>query len=295
LRKIFLAMLSLTMLIGLAMSADPLEVKNKGVLFKYEDSISGDGNFGSYNKIVAQGPHSDHRIPKRLADVSLQKMNHGSGSIEKETIMSSNESSINQIDPDMIYAYAMIAVLENNNMVYKPQNMSIGNGYYLSHPVIFNSLLGDKIQIKNYASETSMVQETKHANVINMDLMASVEDDYSGWDSSKSLARTLLNLNKSVISGSAHIGMLQGGTLDFGKSAWYKPNITIDEVYTGTFVFATKMNLTLPVTKIVSEDSWLPCCSGGWEDLMYSDKKDFGTDAKGIFDCTCPKWLTKGG
>jgi hypothetical protein len=47
----------------------------------------------------------------------------------------------------------------------------------------------------------------------------------------------------------------------------------------------------VPVTKTVSEDYWLPCCSGGWVDMMSSEKKDFGTDAKGIFDCTCLKGL----
>jgi hypothetical protein len=34
-------------------------------------------------------------------------------------------------------------------------------------------------------------------------------------------------------------------------------------------------------------DSWLPCCYAGWNDMMYFDKKGFGTDAKGVFDCTC--------
>jgi hypothetical protein len=294
-RRSFLAVLSLIVLVGIVMSADPLQETSKGVQFNYEDSINGHGNFASYNKISAQGPHADARVQNKLANVSLQKMDHGSGSVEKETIMKSNESSMIQIDPDMTYAYALIAVLENNSMVYKPQTMSIGNGYYLTHPVNFNSLLGDKTQIKNYASETSMGQEIKYAHAINMDLMANVEDDYSYTGASKGLARSLMNLNGGVTSGTAHIGMLQGniGTLDFGKSAWHNPNITIDEVYTGTFVFATKMNLTLPVTKIVSEDSWLPCCSGDWVDMTYSYKKDFGVDVKGIFDCTCPKGLTK--
>jgi hypothetical protein len=291
LQKIILAMLSLTMLVGQAMSTDPLEERSKGVKFNYEDSISGLGNFASNNKFVAQGPHADARVYSRLADVYLQMMNHGSGSIERESIITSTESTKNQTDPDMIYSYAMIAILGNSSMVYKPQVMSIGNGYYATHPVNINSLLSDKIQIKNYASETSMTQETKQARAINTNLVASAEDDYSGWDSSKSLTRTLMNLDGSVTSGSAHIGMLHGniGTQDFGKSAWHNPNINVEEDYTGTFVFATKMNLTLPVTKTVSEDPWLPCCSGGWEDMKYSEKKDFGTDAKGIFDCTCLK------
>jgi hypothetical protein len=285
------------MIVGLAMSTDPLDERFNGVQFNYEDSISGHGNFASNNKITAQGPHADARVYSRLADVYLQKMNHGSGSIERESIITSNESTKNQTDPDVVYAFGLIATLDNNNLVYYPQTMSIGNGYYATHPVKFSTLLGDKTLIKNYASETSMVHETRQAKAINMDLVASVEDDYSYTGASKGLARSLMNLNGGVTSGTAHIGMLQGniGTLDFGKSAWHKSDIMVDEDYTGTFNFTTKMNLTVPVTKILSEDSWLPCCSGGWVDMTYSDKKYFGADAKGIFDCTCPKGLTKGG
>jgi hypothetical protein len=87
--------------------------------------------------------------------------------------------------------------------------------------------------------------------------------------------------------------MLQGGTLDKRKSAWHDPYIEVDDDYTGSFDFATKMNSTLPVHESTDEDSWLPCCSGGWVDMMYSEKKDFGADAKGIFDCTCLKGLKK--
>jgi len=293
LQKILLAMLSLTMLVGLAMS-DPLEERSKGVLFNYEDSISGSGNFVSNNKIVAQGPHADPRVLSRLADVYLQKMTHGSGSIERESIITSTESTKTQIDPDVIYAFGLIAALDNNSMVYGPQTMSIGNGYYATNPVNFNSLLGDKTQIKNYASKTSMGQEINYAHGINMDQVTSVEDDYSGWEPAKSLTRTLMNLNGGVTSGTAHLEMLQGGNRK-SKSAWSNPNIDVDQVYTGTFEFATKMNLTVPVDKSVSEDYWLPCCSGGWVDMAYSDKKSFGTDARGIFDCTCPKGLTKEG
>lgn len=292
-QKILLAVLSLTMLVGLAMSADgPLEERSKGVQFNYEDSTSGSGLFASNNKIVAQGPHSDPRVISRLADVYLQKANHGSGSIERESIITSTESTKTQIDPDVIYAFGLIAALDNNSMVYGPQTMSIGNGYYATHPVNFNSLLGDKTQLKNYASKTSMGQEINYAHGINMDQVASVEDDYYDTGNAKSLTKTLLNLNGGVTSGTARIEMLQGGTRR-SKSAWVNPHIDVDQVYTGTFEFATKMNLTVPVYKSVSEDYWLPCCSGGWEDMSYSDKKGFGTDAKGIFDCTCLKGLTK--
>lgn len=190
----------------------------------------------------------------------------------------------------MIYSYGLIAALGNSSLVYDPQTISIGNGYYAAHPVNFSSLLGDMIHIKNYASKTSMGQVLEQAHAINMNLVANVEDDYSGsdWDSTKGLARTLMNLNGDIKSGTAHLTMLQGGTRR-SKSAWSKPDIDLDQVYTGTFYFATKMNLTLPVTKTVSEDEWLPCCFGGWLDMINSDKKCFGVNAKTIFDCTCSK------
>jgi len=35
--------------------------------------------------------------------------------------------------------------------------------------------------------------------------------------------------------------------------------------------------------------NWLPCCVGGWDDMEQLDRSGSGTDAKGIFDCTCFK------
>ena len=293
LRRIIQAVLVFIFLVGLVMSTDqyPLVI-SKGVQFNYEDSVRGYGYFGSYDNIAIQGPHADSRIQNRLADVDLQKMDHGSGSIEHEAIIKSNTSNLTQnLDPyDTIYVYALIAALDNSSMVYNPQTMSIGNGYYSTHPVKFNSLLGDKTRIKNYASETSMVQETKHAKGINKDLAAGVEDDYSGWDPSNGLARSLMNLNEGVNSGTAHIAMLQGnkpsiGSSEFGKSAWHNPNVTIDEVYTGTFDLGIKMNLTMPVYKTELDEDWLPCsCAKGWDDMNLHDQRYHS--AKGFFDCT---------
>ena len=145
-----------------------------------------------------------------------------------------------------------------------------------------------------------MDQETRYARIINKNLLAQVEyDHYNDTDEmpSKGLARSLMNLEMGVTSGTARIGMLQGNisldALDPDRSAWYKPNIIIDEDYTGTFNLTSKMNLTLPLSTVVDDDSWLPCCSGGWTDLMNPDKKGFGADANEIFNCICPKGLIK--
>lgn len=274
------------------MAQDPLESKLKGVIFNYEDNIAGNGNFASYNKIISEGPHSDARLTSRLADVYLQKLSHGSGSIERESLITSTELTRTEASPNMIYAYGLTAALDNNSMVYGSQTISIGSGYYAAHPVKFNSLLGDRTQIKNYASKTSMGYEINYAHAINRDLVASAEDDYYDNCISRSLTKSLVNLNGNIISGTANIKMLQGGSRK-SKSAWSKPAIDVDQVYTGTFDLAIEMNLTVPVYKEIREESWLPCCSGGWIDMMYYDKKGFGASAEGIFDCTCLKGLAK--
>lgn len=113
--RTLLVVLGLTMLIGLVISEEPLEVRSNGIQFSFEDSISGSGNFASNNKLVAQGPHADPRELGRLADVVLQEKNHGSGSIERDVVINSNKLIKIQIAPDVIYAYGLIAALDNHS------------------------------------------------------------------------------------------------------------------------------------------------------------------------------------
>jgi hypothetical protein len=52
------------------------------------------------------------------------------------------------------------------------------------------------------------------------------------------------------------------------------------------------MNLYTDSDEKEMEDSWLPCCEGGFSDLNYEDSRTFKS-AKGIFDCTCFNVPTK--
>jgi hypothetical protein len=47
------------------------------------------------------------------------------------------------------------------------------------------------------------------------------------------------------------------------------------------------MNLYTYTEEKEEEESWLPCCNGGYRDMMVSDSKY--SKAKSIFDCTCFK------
>ncbi|MCK9564579.1 MAG: hypothetical protein M0Q43_00850 [Methanothrix sp.] len=77
----------------------------------------------------------------------------------------------------------------------------------------------------------------------------------------------------------------------------YPAIIEEEERYWGKYDLYRRINMKFVFEKTNDTndeaDSWLPCCHSGWNDMMYFDQKGFGTDAKGVFDCTCYKEITK--
>jgi hypothetical protein len=74
--------------------------------------------------------------------------------------------------------------------------------------------------------------------------------------------------------------------LGSAMKAWKKPLIELDEDYVGNFHIKKNMNLYTYSEEEEKEDSWLPCCSGGFSDMNYADANAFKS-ARGVFDCTC--------
>jgi hypothetical protein len=67
-----------------------------------------------------------------------------------------------------------------------------------------------------------------------------------------------------------------------------------EERYYGAYNLARKIEMRSLFEKFHDTDdadhvaySWLPCCYDGWRNMEYSYQKSLGTDARGIFDCTC--------
>lgn len=68
-----------------------------------------------------------------------------------------------------------------------------------------------------------------------------------------------------------------------------------EELYYGTYDLTRKIEMRSVFEKSNDTDdeaeswlpSWLPCCYEGWNDMSLPDQKEFGTSAKGVFDCTC--------
>lgn len=62
-----------------------------------------------------------------------------------------------------------------------------------------------------------------------------------------------------------------------------------DERFVGVYDITKHIRMKSRFDKHLTEDDWLPCCSGGWTDMRYYDQKGFGASARGIFDCKCYK------
>ena len=60
-----------------------------------------------------------------------------------------------------------------------------------------------------------------------------------------------------------------------------------NERYVGVYDIAKNIRMKSRFDLSRNDDSWLPCCSGGWSNMRLADKKGFGTSAKGVFDCSC--------
>jgi hypothetical protein len=274
-RGILLISAVFIMLIGPVISEDPLVLAKHSILFGYTDSTNGTGSFSSYNELGSQ----------------IKKTGYGSGTIANKMIIRSNQTSYiyQNLSDDYYDIRSAFAVSVGRSMAYKSRYIAIGTGYYAAHPLYFNISLCDKFQIENYASETSMAKTTHYATAIKGTLIAGSTTRHSDKRYDFDSGKVAMKLAEAVINGSSNLKMVHSDTHDnhYDKGTWSIAAIDIDEVYTGNFNLNTNMSLSWPVVSLVSENSWLPCCYGGWKNMSVTSKEGFSKDIKGIFNCTC--------
>jgi len=61
-----------------------------------------------------------------------------------------------------------------------------------------------------------------------------------------------------------------------------------DERFVGEYDISKNICMKSRFDKILKEDEWLPCCSGGFADMSPLEQRTLKS-AKGVFDCTCPQ------
>jgi hypothetical protein len=122
--------------------------------------------------------------------------------------------------------------------------------------------------------------------------------------SSRSLNATIIATNESILSanldenkdldyglkvhstGIADLKFKQSGSQYSVESGNYEILSENEERYVGNYNIIRKIKMKSNHTwEKVEDDGWLPCCSGGWMEMLPLDK--IGHSAESVFDCTC--------
>jgi hypothetical protein len=279
--------------------------EDRDLSFNLEQRVNGTGFFSTYKHAFM--PDALGMPDRPFNGVESSTKTHGSGTIESDGEMSTESYYNYELYDDAEYdedgepyeesedADSIISLKEDSAMMYRPRAMAIGRWHYAHHPIVFNSLLKDAVCIKNRDILGSMNRRVEGAHAL--DKAMSVEANYSS---------TLMNIDDDVTDGHIHIGAIQLagtpvdeideedaygeiGVLSLALKSWKHPKIELEEDYVGSFHIIKNMSLMMDSSLEEEEEAWLPCCGGGWEDMLYYDRKGFGKSTEGVFNCACSR------
>ena len=241
-----------------------------------DQDVKGNGFFSSYQTTG-------------VTNLTWSNLAHGSGSYDYESKLDSRNGA-KYDDKKDVYSTTSdrgVTFLESADFSYAPGIMQMGK---YSFPIAFQSKGAEKTCLKNYISGVSMNARFNYLDTLSKNLsselywkFANTTDEHES--NLESNTRTKLSF-EAAFSGSGHVGGLD---MSRGED---DPNILIDEDYRGTYYITKNMSHETKYTLKQQKDEWLPCCSGGFSDMNYLDKKPFKS-ATGVFDCTCFKASTK--
>ena len=275
----------------------PTSIEEKDLIFNFDQKVSGTGFFSIYK--YTSMPDVLGTEGRLFNGVEGKNKAHGSGNINKDSKMYAestyaNKSWINGainesgvVIQDEEDSSSIVQLNEDGNTSYSPTVMTVGSQYYNLHPITFNSLLNEEDWIKNRDGLNSLYHKVDEAHGLDIALDAQSDNTI-----------TNMNVDENLINGRAHFGALQleeipvddseeSSALGSAMKAWQKSSVFLDEDYIGTFHLRKNMTLYTHSEENEKEEDWLPCCSGGWDDMPDYDKFSYGKSAKSIFDCTC--------
>ena len=173
--------------------------------------------------------------------------------------------------------------MSKSRIARAPASVSIGNGYYSSHPISYGGGIGSETWVKNGGAATSMHNAVRYAHGIDeeTEVDASESSYHLGNFRSSRTSDTHMMVDENVTQGQVHIGVLQGNDLsnrdarddgmDPTATALKNPAVEMDEDYTGTYHIYKNMSITTPFMKERRADSWLDFCGGeGFDRYLQS-------------------------
>ena len=192
-----------------------------------------------------------------------------------------SEDSVSEdfIQGNSSYNNSSISFIGQNIITSAPVDLSLGSGYYSSHPIAVGSKIGSLIELSNANSATSMSHEVGFAEGISGKReyalsSSSIQGDYETISS----ATTKMQIDENVTSGKVHIGVLSGGN----GHAWKNPAIEIEEEYIGTYHISKNFAINNSYSRNSFKDGWLNCCAGSYD--IYPPKPVL-INADDVFNC----------
>jgi hypothetical protein len=175
---------------------------------------------------------------------------------------SSENSSYNQSDS--------IAISSNETLARSSQNISMGGGYYASHPILIGGGSGMRTVISN--GNSAMSHEVLGAGEFSgsSEFSASSTARRGALESVESSSINM-QIDESVTDGRVGIGVLSGDGPDVSRgfragpssSAWKSPTIEIEEEYVGTYHISKNFSLSSSHSDIRPSPGWLSWCDTG--------------------------------
>lgn len=262
-------------------------------IYRIDQNVSGVGYFSAYKNT-------------NVANLELSSPAHGSGKYDSESLTFAADGAKYDRETGMATSveydasgnleYDMwgnlkpvddrrIILDEKSNFSYSPMNMQLVKYFQPGDmSMSFRSKGMGKTNLKNYDSGVSINAKFNYASDLQRNLSAELfwkvtENDDDTEKFVDRFSNTKLNL-EAAFTGKGQIGVME--RIKGIKGA----NILIDEDYSGTYSIIKNISHSSITKTTLRVDSWLPCCYGGFSDVVPVERAPFKS-AKGIFDCTC--------
>ena len=226
-----------------------------------------------------------------LLSVMLALAAIGAAAIASQDPVSEDLKSKGYLAENPSYNNSSISFVGQNKIVSAPVDLSVGSGYYSSHPIAIGLGIGSKTQLANANSATSMSHEIGSAQEVSGNTEYAVSSSSSQGDYlDTNTATTHMQIDETVTSGRVHIGVLSGSDDSAGENgetdpmtrAWKNPAIEIEEEYIGTYHISKNFTINNSYSNERFPDGWQSCCGGSY--VIYPPEPVF-ISADDVFNC----------
>jgi len=304
---------ALMLIILLSVSSAPINAESSysdSTSFSYEQSTRGSGFFSTYQHVEAQTEKYWEGYGKvQQGRVVANEGSHGSGTIDNNDVIEANQACLYDDNGDKYVSFenwsGSISANSDDLMIYSPKTIGVGNGYYKSKPIEYNSQMTEDTSLKNYNAGHLIHHELRYADSIdseqrilinqNNNYVSYLDNDNSYFSIGPNGSATTNMHFIEDITGAVQLHALKlnqnipvferfypfQGDSQYLNRKLGTPSVDINEAYTGSYqlerniTFSTQQkNIRIRALGVAAEA--LSCCFGGYEGLGWPEKETWG-------------------